>query len=103
VRDRDTGLCCIVGRTASLTPLRTVNDYVDSSSRLAHLGITNKFIPFAERARAAVHAHLTPEGLLEKVCDIFDERTWRESSAEGQAFVVLLEAASRDYEKSLGK
>jgi hypothetical protein len=43
---------------------------------------------------------IKPDGLLDKVCDIVDERKWQESSAEGQAFVVLLEAAARDYWKA---
>lgn len=66
-------------------------------SRLAQLDVTSDFIPFAERARGAVSKLIKPDGLLDKVCDIVDERKWRESSAEGQAFVVLLEAAARDY------
>lgn len=68
-----------------------------SCSRLAQLDISQDLIPFAERARQAVHNHIRPDGRLDKVCDIVDERKWRESSAEGQSFVVLLEAASRDY------
>ncbi|KAJ9121487.1 hypothetical protein QFC22_002103 [Naganishia vaughanmartiniae] len=68
--------------------------------RLAHLNVTSEFIPFAERARQEVSNLIKPDGLLDKVCDIVDERKWRESSAEGQAFVVLLEAAARDYWKA---
>ncbi|GHJ87828.1 hypothetical protein NliqN6_4230 [Naganishia liquefaciens] len=69
--------------------------------RLAYLGISHEFVPFAERARKAVHRNISPQGLLEKVCDIVDERKWRERSAEGQAFVIMLEAAARDYVESL--
>jgi hypothetical protein len=36
--------------------------------------------------------------VLRDVCDISDERKRRESSPEGQAFVVLMEAAARDWE-----
>ncbi|KAJ9111582.1 hypothetical protein QFC20_002557 [Naganishia adeliensis] len=68
-----------------------------SAYRLAQLDISQELIPFAERARQAVYNHIRPDGRLDKVCDIVDERKWRESSAEGQSFVVLLEAASRDY------
>lgn len=67
------------------------------SSRLAQLDITQDLIPFAERARAAVYENIRSDGRLDKVCDIVDERKWRESSAEGQSFVILLEAAARDY------
>lgn len=44
-----------------------------------------------------MYKHIRPDGRLDKVCDIVDERKWRESSAEGQSFVVLLEAAAKDF------
>jgi hypothetical protein len=50
------------------------------------------------RARDAVLAKIDPaSGTLTQVCDICDERMMREQSAEGQAFVVLMEAAHRDW------
>ncbi|KAG7528599.1 hypothetical protein FFLO_06053 [Filobasidium floriforme] len=67
--------------------------------RLATIrGKRDDYIPFALRARDAVLAKVDPaSGALTQVCDICDERMMREQSAEGQAFVVLMEAAHRDW------
>ena len=56
-------------------------------------------INFANRARQAVLSRVDPAtGLLQQVGDICDERLMRAESAEGQAFVILMEAAARDWE-----
>lgn len=75
---------------------------VDASARYSRLatiqGKRDDYIPFALRARDAVLAKIDPaSGTLTQVCDICDERMMREQSAEGQAFVVLMEAAHRDW------
>lgn len=75
---------------------------VDASARYSRLatiqGKRDDYIPFAVRARDAVLAKIDPaSGTLTQVCDICDERMMREQSAEGQAFVVLMEAAHRDW------
>lgn len=60
-------------------------------------------IKFAHRARAAVLSRVNPAtGLLQQVGDIRDERLMRAESAEGQAFVILMEAAARDWEMGQG-
>jgi len=62
------------------------------------LGHRDEYIPFALKAREAVLARIDSDtGTLKDVCDIVDERMMRLESAEGQAFVVLLEAAAKDW------
>lgn len=73
---------------------------LDSHSRFAQLGLSTSYLPFAHRAREAIHRNINSEGKLLKVCSIHDERQMRGESAEGQAFVVLMEAAWRDWKES---
>lgn len=74
------------------------------SSRFAQLNLSQTYLPFAHRARVAVHRNIDRNtGKLQKVCSIYDERQMREESAEGQAFVVLMEAAWRDWSEGRGR
>lgn len=66
-------------------------------SRFAQLDLSNTYLPFSHKARAAIHRHIGEDGKLLQVGDIGDERKMRLDSAEGQAFVVLMEAAWRDW------
>lgn len=70
--------------------------------RLEQEGLTDEFLPFAEKAREAVIRHIGKDGILQSVSDIEDEHKpgGRSLSAEGQAFVLLLEAAWRDFHES---
>lgn len=98
MRNGIAGLRRIVSTCMSLISAR----FVDASARYSRLatirGKRDDYIPFALRARDAVLAKVDPaSGALTQVCDICDERMMREQSAEGQAFVVLMEAAHRDW------
>ena len=68
-----------------------------SNSRFGQVTLSDAYISFAETARQAVYEQLDEQGHLRAVCAIDDERGMRESSAEGQSFVLLMEAAARDW------
>jgi hypothetical protein len=110
VRDCFTGLRRIVSilgsssaSHAGLAFLNETSALRSLPSRLAsihtiQLSKRAEFVAFALAARIAVLAHIDPRsGTLLQVCDICDERMLRAESAEGQAFVVLMEAAHRDW------
>ena len=75
-----------------------IRNSLTGSSRLAQLTLNSKYIPFAERARQAVHKHIDEEGYLRQVCDIHDERKTRPISPEGQCMVLLMEVSARDWQ-----
>jgi hypothetical protein len=74
--------------------------------RLAQLRLTDEYLLFAQKARRAIISHIREsDGVLQAVSDIEDEHTdgGRSLSAEGQAFVLILEAAWRDWQDGHGR
>jgi rhamnogalacturonyl hydrolase YesR len=74
--------------------------------RLAQLRLTEEYLPFAQKARKAIIGHIREsDGVLQAVSDIEDEHIdgGRSLSAEGQAFVLILEAAWRDWQEEHGR
>jgi hypothetical protein len=74
--------------------------------RLAYINSTAQYLPFAERALNATREHINADGWLEDTVDpyVFNEPSkvgrW---SPEGQAFVLLLHSAWRDYNRAAGR
>jgi len=66
--------------------------------RLSQFGIDNSMIPYAEAGRAVVQSMIDSSGWL---AGAVDPITWTEitrRSPEGQAFVLMMEAAWRDWQ-----
>merc|ERR1712093_27654 len=73
------------------------------SYRLAQLGIDKSTVGYANAARQAVFAGVdTTTGWLSPVVDPYDWSREGSNSAEGQAFVLMLSAAHRDYVETTG-
>jgi len=56
-----------------------------------------KYIPAADKARAAIAASINDDGYLTNVVDPMNFGSQGGVSPEGQAFVLMMEAAYRDY------
>lgn len=54
-------------------------------------------IPAADKARAAIAANINGDGYLTNVVDPNNFGSQGDTSPEGQAFVLMMEAAYRDY------
>lgn len=61
------------------------------------MNLSSAYIPFAEKARAAVYTHIDDDGYLRQVCAIDDERKRLAISPEGQSMFLMMEAAARDW------
>jgi len=66
--------------------------------RLATITNDTTHIPSADRAFAVVQSRINEEGFLQNVVDPYNFGNAGTTSPEGQAFVLLLQAAWRDYQ-----
>ncbi|KAG8758222.1 hypothetical protein FRC14_000469, partial [Serendipita sp. 396] len=88
--------------------LPTENDFPDSAwtallaaatYRLAVQTGNKQWIPNANKAFAYIQRQIASDGTLLNVTDVFQWKQAGINSPEGQAFVLLLQAAHRDYTK----
>ncbi|KAG8820660.1 hypothetical protein FRC17_010080 [Serendipita sp. 399] len=92
----------------ALYNLPTESDFPDSAwtaltaaatYRLAVQTGNRQWIPNANKAFAYIQRQIAPDGTLLNVTDVFQWKQPGVNSPEGQAFVLLLQAAHRDYTK----